>query len=189
MFARRRSSKQNAASPPEPNSEHAAAHLADTQHRLRPHFLSGDVCYLFSDAADAFLHMTNDEVCHSRPHPTRHSAPGRSATHTFAPRLGQHDVGAYWKECNCWHTFVLCHSGPQGVPLRGGDCVWLLGTSGKCVDATPSTDGSPTAAKSAPRVGGSSQQLCLVPLRTDGEHPNPSPSSRSNPSPSLSPSP
>ena len=113
MFARRRSSKQNAASPPEPNSEHAAAHLADTQHRLRPHFLSGDVCYLFSDAADAFLHMTNDE----------------------------HDVGAYWKERNCWHTFVLCHSGPQGIPLRGGDCVWLLGTSGKCVDATPSTDG------------------------------------------------
>ena len=140
MFSRRRSSKQNAASPPEPNSEHAA-HLAGAQHRMRPHFLSGDVCYLFSDAADAFLHMTNDEVCHSRPHPTRHSAPGRSATHTFAPRLGQHDVGAYWKERNCWHTFVLCHSGPQGVPLRGGNCVWLLGTSGKCVDATLSTDG------------------------------------------------
>lgn len=82
-------------------------------HRMRPHYLSGDVCYLFSDAADAFLHMTNDE----------------------------HDVGAYWKERNCWHTFVLSPSGPQGIPLRGGDCVWLVGTSGKCVDATPSTDG------------------------------------------------
>jgi hypothetical protein len=113
MFSRRRgSSKQNAASPPEPNSEHAA-YRASMQHRMRPHYLSGDVCTLFSVAADAFLHMTNDE----------------------------HDVGAYWKELNCWHTFVLSPSGPQGIPLRGGDCVWLVGTSGKCVDATPGTDG------------------------------------------------
>jgi hypothetical protein len=57
------------------------------QHRMRPHYLSGDVCTLFSVAADAFLHMTNDE----------------------------HDVGAYWKELNCWHTFVLSPSGPQGI--------------------------------------------------------------------------
>ena len=82
-------------------------------HRMRPRFLSGDVCYLFNVGSDAFLHMTNDE----------------------------HDVGAYWKERNCWHTFVLSTGGPQGIPLRGGDCVWLLGTSGNCVDATGVTDG------------------------------------------------
>jgi len=80
---------------------------------MRPRFLSGDVCYLFNVGSDAFLHMTNDE----------------------------HDVGAYWKERNCWHTFVLSTGGPQGIPLRGGDCVWLLGTSGNCVDATGVTDG------------------------------------------------
>ena len=108
MFSRRRgSSRGHAASPPEPNSE------PYRRHRMRPRFLSGDVCYLFNVGSDAFLHMTNDE----------------------------HDVGAYWKERNCWHTFVLSTGGPQGIPLRGGDCVWLLGTSGNCVDATGVTDG------------------------------------------------
>ena len=111
MFSRRRgSSRGHAASPTEPSSE---PYRASVRHRMRPRFLSGDVCYLFNVGSDAFLHMTNDE----------------------------HDVGAYWKERNCWHTFVLSTGGPQGIPLRGGDCVWLLGTSGNCVDATGVTDG------------------------------------------------
>ena len=95
-------------------------------------FITGDVCYFYNSAANVYLHMTNDE----------------------------HDVGAYWKDRNSWHTFTLTPNDPHrpGIPLRGGDCVWLVGATGKCVDAR---DGE---AKSAPRIASASQQLCLVPL-------------------------
>ena len=71
-----------------------------------PCFLSGDVAFFFNEGSDAYLHMTADE----------------------------HDVGSMWRERNHWHTFVLTPAGPPGVPLRGGDSVWLVGVTGKCVD-------------------------------------------------------
>lgn len=100
-----------------------------------PCFLSGDVAYFMNSDTDIYLHMTADE----------------------------HDVGCMWKERNHWHLFTMTVEGGMGVPLHGGDCVWLVGRTGKCVDAT---HGGPVV--SQPRSLGPAQQLCLVPLHPDG---------------------
>ena len=73
------------------------AEVVDAPQPDSPCFITGDVVHFLNIGSKAFLHMTADE----------------------------HDVGCWWRDRNHWHTFVLAPEGPPGVPLRGGDCVWL----------------------------------------------------------------